>query len=688
MAPAPESFRSVSARLITFNLRVTGCDAARTLVRMLRRIHLNPRSILASLVGIPVTSVALAVLGCSDDGSPSMMGRPSTPVESTPGALVEVSLSSQVGVLLDEIPISIRERVASALLEKADDFWVTRAKRQLTLATYRLNFRPAFYADATDKKQIPLPPEQVLNVRIAGAARRTSVEGHDYVLVDYALDSLIVTDVDSPGTSEPALAAVGGVWVEPFTFPVDPELLVQRTGYACMDEAEFPPNSVDTENVEFYYDQECDVEDSLTPDGCHYTALPTESCQDALSAHVGKVEAPLSFERVAWDPARADRARVGSVTNPEGVDLEVVSEELAVNRLIYRYIDDSSCALAEQCVTGSGWRRLLMFNASEKNLGAQPLNIGDVDYFLDDPDNPTPNANHHIYEYSACHEHYHFSHYASFSFGDDPNLGSKRAFCLESVARYSNDEHSPTWSPYNDCAFQGISQGWGDQYNAGIECQWLDLTSVDTQAGPVTRPLGFKSNPDGFLCEGEPMLDEDHSPLWEPTAFLTTQGETVDRPMCSFLRDWDANNAAHLDVTLPVPGEGMLTSACTRGQIGRLRNCGFSAVRELRTCSAGTTSVSCSIPAGSAPQVVRVCEASTVLGAGVACSAADALANIDIEGSDPIELPFVCPPRRDAAEPGGLYALYTAPSFGDDKAVPVTCAPLLESSPPLGATGK
>src|SRR4029453_15071506 len=98
-----------------------------------------------------------------------------------------------------------------------------------------------------------------------------------------------------------------------------------------------------------------------------------------------------------------------------------------------------------------------------------------------------------------------------------------------------NNENSPTWSPYNDCAFQGISEGWGDQYNAGIECQWLDLTTVDTSAGAVTQPLGFRSNPDGFLCEGDPIVGGDGLPLWEPTAFTTTAGENLHPPQRSFI---------------------------------------------------------------------------------------------------------------------------------------------------------
>jgi hypothetical protein len=608
------------------------------------------------------------------------------PLSPVPGALIRVSLTSQVGVLLDEIPPSIRERVASTLLAKDEAYWAARAKRQLTLASYRLNFRPFFYDEGDAKQQLPLPPDVALSISVGDAAgpgaRRATVEGHDYVLVDYTLDTVIVTDVDSPATSEPALAEVGGAWAEPFTFPVDPELLIQRTGYACMDEAEFPPNSVDTENVEFYYDQECEVEASLTPDGCHYTELPTESCQDALSLHVGKVDTALEFERIAWAEDVAAQYRVGSVSNPAGADLEVVTEELGVNHLIYRYIEQNSCAVAEGCVGGTGWRRLLLFNASEKNTGVSPLNIGDVDYFLDDPENPTSNANHHIYEYSTCHQHYHFSHYATFTYGDDPNLGAKRAFCLESVARYSNNEQSPTWSPYNDCAFQGISQGWGDQYNAGIECQWLDVTPVDTSAGPVTQPLGFTSNPDGFLCEGEPVLDENALPLWEPTAFTTADGDSVDRPMCSFMPDWSDNNHGELDVTLPVPGEGLLTSVCDRGQLGRLRNCGFAAQPGLGTCAAATFNLSCNVPEGSAPQAIRVCEASAVLGAGVACTTSDALAAVDVESSAPIALTVPCPAPRDAAEPGGLYAIYTAPSFTEDALAPVTCTLIPEGVAP------
>jgi hypothetical protein len=640
--------------------------------------------------GLMILTALLAATACSDDADKGTPGADAGAAGSSPdpevagaagsspaGALVHVSASSQVGVLLDEIPMQMRDRVAAELIAKPDSFYDQRARRQLTLTSFRLNFRPAFYDEADGKKQLPLPPDSVVGIHFipvdGKTARRAQVEGHDYVLADYELDATLVTDAESPGTSEPALADIGGVWDEPFVLPVDPELLLQRTGYACMDEAEFPPNSVDTEDLEFFYDQECDVEPELTTTGCHLTQLPESSCLDALTDKVGKVEMPLHFERIAWDESKADAARVGKVETSAGADLSVVGDELAVNYITYRYITPDACSLAESCVGGTGWRRLLQFNASEKNVGTAPVNIGDVNYFLDSSLD-TPNSNHHVYEYSECHHHYHFSHFATFSYGDDPNLGSKRAFCLESVARYSNHESSPTWSPYNDCSFQGISQGWGDQYNAGIECQWVDVTSIDTSRGAVTKPLGLRSNPDGFLCEGSAVLDEAGDPVWEPTQFKTDKGETVDRPKCDFSPNHDRNNYQERDVKLPVLGEGMITEPCTRGQVGPKRNCGYNYEGGLHECTPGkTVSLHCSIGAKAPAQALRVCEGSSVLGAGVACVDADALASA-LPTAAGVDFEFTCPAARDEQEPGGQYALYSGAIWPDDDAAPVTCS--------------
>ncbi len=606
--------------------------------------------------------VPLAAASCSAD-TDSTAPEPAA----DPGALVEVELASQVGVLLDELPAAERDRAATALLAAPEAMWTARAARQVELTLYRLVFRN-FYYDG--KGQLPLPPREKWRIALdAAGAERTTVGGHDLVAIRYTLTSTLLSDAGSPAEAEPALASVGGFWDEPFVLPIDPELLLQRTGYACMDESEFPPNSVDAENVSTFYDHECEAGEN----DCHLTEIPSEGCVEALDAHVGKVETSVRFTRVAWDAAKAEEARVGEVTNPTGADLAVIAGGLENHRVIYRYVPPDSCAIAEGCVGGPGWRRLLQFDASVKNLGAAALDIGDVDYYLEGAG--TSLGDHNIYEFSECHQHYHFSHYGDFTYGDGPQTGQKRAFCLQSTSRYSNNEASPLTNPYGSCAYQGIQAGWGDDYGAGLDCQWIDVTDVDTAGGAVTRPLAFVSNPDQFLCEGTPVLDADGHPTFEPTDFTTKDGKPVDRPVCDFMAGWDANNTGSLEVMLPVDG-GLTTAACDRGQLGPLRDCGFQEQKDAGsqiTCTPGQPlTLDCTVADPLKPQVLRACERSAVLGTGVACTYRDALAN-EVVATGTTTITLGCPAARDASEPGGLVALYAAPLLPEDAAQAVAC---------------
>src|SRR5207237_9727274 len=97
----------------------------------------------------------------------------------------------------------------------------------------------------------------------------------------YQMSSVLLTDFASPGSSEPNLTKIGGVWDEPFVLPVDPEMLLQRTGFTCMDEEDFPFPSVDSEETDSFYDQDCDIEPTLTSVGqCHETRFVSQSCAD------------------------------------------------------------------------------------------------------------------------------------------------------------------------------------------------------------------------------------------------------------------------------------------------------------------------------------------------------------------------------------------------------------------------
>jgi hypothetical protein len=593
-----------------------------------------------------------------------------------------VFLDSQVGGLLDEIPETYRQATVQALLNRPASFWEELARRQVRLTRRRLNFRNFVY---DNKGQLPLPPQELWHVTLdpAGPQRVEIGDGsltHDLLAISYTFTSTLLTDAASVVETEPALAEIGGRWDEPFALPLDPDLLLQRTDNACINEAGFPPNSYDTENAFVFFDYTCQA-DSAGVLGCHRSQLPGQSCLQAMNSQIGVVETPVQFERLAWDSDLAESVRVGEVTTLEGPDLKVVGSDLNVNRIVYRYFSPDSCALAEQCVSDSGWRRLLMFNGTVHNVGAVDLDIGAVDV-----SNPL-NA---LFQYNSCHNHFHFSDYGDFYFaGGEQNFSSKQAFCVESTDRFSNNEWSPLTHSFT-CRFQGVQAGWVDEYHAGLDCQWIDITDVEVPTDGISVSLGFTSNPDQFLCEGAPEFDERGNPVWEPSGLETPDGQDINRPACEFVPDWDVNNDDARELFL-LPSGGLVTEPCLGGEIGPLRNCGFSEQLTGLTrpeeveepdvelpdgafaCQPGRqVQLACSVEVDALPQVLRVCEFSHELGGGTACLGQDALVNGIVTG-DESEFGFTCPTERDEMEPGGAYTFYTTPLFEEDDVQPVTC---------------
>jgi hypothetical protein len=607
-------------------------------------------------------------LGC--DGEPDV----------DPGALIRVTASSQVGVLLDEFPEGeVRDRVAADFMARPDSFWIERAQWQLRMTYVRLVYRKYYFDEAEwdTHDALTLPPEPMWNITIMGDPEVVTVDGHELVAVDYTFEGTLLTDIESPGISEPMLAEIGGTWDESFVFPVDPTLIFQRTGYACMTEDQFPPESIDAEDAFRFYDDTCEVEVD-GENSCHHTEpLPTESCVDAVQRAVGRVDATLHYERIAWDEAIADSARYGEVTTPDAGDLSVLTtgEGLNDHRVIYKFFPADHCAVQEACVGGAGWRRLLIFDSHDHNTGGEPIHIGDVDYYVEGLGSEL--IEHNVYELSACHNHYHFEYYGNFSFGSGTDERvQKNGFCLESTDRLSNNESSPLWAGY-DCHYQGVQAGWGDLYGSSLTCNWVDVTEVDTSGGAVTDDLTFHSNPDGFICEGELMTDADGSQLWEATTYTSATGAVVDRPMCEQSPGTEENDIGTVQATIPQRG-GFVTQPCAplrAHDFGPLRNCGFAIQPTLPTCTPGESiTLTCTGGDAARPQVLRVCETSERFG-GVDCTHVDSLANVVVAGASST-VTFDCPAVRDQASgPMGQYAIYTAPLWEPDGTVAITCAP-------------
>jgi hypothetical protein len=236
--------------------------------------------------------------------------------------------------------------------------------------------------------------------------------------------------------------------------------------------------------------------------------------------------------------------------------------------------------------------------------------------------------------------------------------GSKQAFCVQSTTRMSNNETTPLTHDYS-CSFQGIQAGWADEYIAGLDAQWVDITDLKLPAAGTAVQLGFKSNGDQFLCEGKPIVDENGVQLWEPSGFVALDGDSINRPQCDFIPDWDVNNLAIQEVFIP-PSGSLVTTPCTNGEISPLRNCGFFEVEmneEDLFCEQGTA-VEITLPDSyTEPLVIRACEWSNVLNTGVACSYETSLFNEII--LDPTEaISFSCPLIRDSNDLEGKFSLY------------------------------
>lgn len=150
-------------------------------------------------------------------------------------------------------------------------------------------------------------------------------------------------------------------------------------------------------------------------------------------------------------------------------DLAVDQDDLRNSILIEsQYFSRDHCAVFEGCVDGSGTRRLLRFNTTTPNYGP-----GDV--FMGDP------RNSNTFEYSSCHDHYHFREYADYRLldmaGNIVARGHKQAFCLVDLWQPPGLRGRAT-PQFNHCGFQGISAGWADVYHRGLDCQWIDITGV------------------------------------------------------------------------------------------------------------------------------------------------------------------------------------------------------------------
>ena len=233
-------------------------------------------------------------------------------------------------------------------------------------------------------------------------------------------------------------------------------------------------------------------------------------------------------------------------------------------------------------------------------------------------------------------------------------------------------------TPYSYCSYQGVSVGWGDDYYAGLDCQWIDVTGV----APGQYNLAILLNPDLFLCEGVPILDAQGNLTFVMTNFTSSSNETVYRQACNFTQNFDANNNEQIAYNL-VGINSIVTLPCKReATVSPTKDCGFELKYDNLKCEPGQVTrivvknVNCLTDA-----VVRVCETSHALGHSIQCEYVDRLANVVLAANDQLEVSFKCPSMRSGAEPGGLYSVLVA------SLLPKFKTPTVELNPVNGKFG-
>ncbi len=120
----------------------------------------------------------------------------------------------------------------------------------------------------------------------------------------------------------------------------------------------------------------------------------------------------------------------------------------------------SGCDISEDCVTGYGLRYVIQFSSKINNVGT-------TDYYIG-----TPSSQPGQFNTTNCHGHAHYEGYGDYRLYDADNniipAGHKNGFCVMDLCGFGQ---------YN-CSNMGISAGCYDEYGAGTQCQWIDITDV------------------------------------------------------------------------------------------------------------------------------------------------------------------------------------------------------------------
>ena len=165
-------------------------------------------------------------------------------------------------------------------------------------------------------------------------------------------------------------------------------------------------------------------------------------------------------------------------------DLWLLENELVNSMQIDALLNTDPCTINEGCLNGFGKRDVLRFTTWIKN-------IGNSDYYIGSPSS-YPSQ----FDYDNCHQHYHYAGYARYDLYDDQGnqlpVGFKNGFCVMDLECIDGGDQK------YGCSNMGISAQCGDIYGAYLDCQWIDVTGLDTGIYTLVTKVNWDGSPDAL----------------------------------------------------------------------------------------------------------------------------------------------------------------------------------------------
>jgi Lysyl oxidase/Secretion system C-terminal sorting domain len=168
---------------------------------------------------------------------------------------------------------------------------------------------------------------------------------------------------------------------------------------------------------------------------------------------------------------------------PNAPDL-TIDQNLLISSLQIQTHQATNCQVVEGCMAGYGTRTVLAFDTKIDNIGM-------TDYYIG-----SPTTNPSQFTFNNCHGHAHYEGYADYVLykpdGGSIPIGHKNGFCVLDLTCPQGI------TPQYGCSNMGITAGCGDIYGAYLDCQWIDITDVDSGSYTLAVKVNWDQSPDAL----------------------------------------------------------------------------------------------------------------------------------------------------------------------------------------------